>query len=151
MKRVIRGSVTQSGNDTFTAEEIPMPALDGKSGYSIEALLIKSTGLIAGAAADWFLEGVVQTVDTATTLDQDEHIISATWGQAYQGAAGSGSIFLPYIEHVLYDPRITVQPELFFAVNSSATGLSNEIEYVLYFDIVKLSEIEYLRLLSGGS
>lgn len=143
--------VTQSGADTFTSSEFPFPALDGKSGYQINGIRAYWADGAAVAAADYSLDAVVQVESTVLTFADDEWIDNVSWG--CQNTAGSAVAFPyePVKEHYLESPRVTVQPAIYAAVKSAGTGQANDVIVEVFYDVVKLTELEYLRLLAGGA
>lgn len=147
----IRTLVTQSGADTFTAVELALPSLDGKSGYQINGIKAYWKDGAAVAAADWSLDAIVQVASTALTFVDDEWIDAVSWG--CQNTAGT-AVLVPYEpqkEHELFEPRLTVQPSIYVAVASSNTGQANDVVIEVFYETTKLSELEYLRLLAGGA
>ena len=57
----------------------------------------------------------------------------------------------PVKRNVLLEPRVTVQPQLIFRLESTNTGQANNVVIAVYYDIVKLTDLEVLRLLAGGA
>jgi len=51
----------------------------------------------------------------------------------------------------MLEPRLTVQPTLYISVKGSTTiGSITDIYYELSYQVVKLGDVELLRLLVGG-
>lgn len=147
----IKELVTQGGADTFTAVALALPALDGKSGYQILGVSAYWVDGAAVAAADYSLDAVVQVASTSLTFEDDEWIASVSWG--VQNTAGT-AVAIPYEPlktRMLDEPRVTVQPEIYVAVKSSGTSQANDVIFRVQYELVKLSELEYLRLLAGGA
>lgn len=147
----IRTLVTQTGNDTYTAEELALPALDGKSGYQINGIRAHWKDAAAVPAADWTLEAIVTVSATEPQFVDDEYIDGVEW--ACQNTAGTAVAMQiePFREHELVEPRLTVQPSIYVAVASANTSQANDVEIEVQYEVVKLSELEYLRLLAGGA
>lgn len=147
----IRTLVTQSGADTFTASALALPDLDGKTGYQINAIRAHWKDGAAVAAADYTLVASVQVAATGLTFVDDEMIDFVSWGVQNTGGVAVALPFEPVREHELFEPRLTVQPSIYVAVDSAATGQANDVVIEVFYETVKLSELEYLRLLAGGA
>lgn len=146
-----RGLVTQGGADTFIASAIDTNlTADGKSGWEIVALSGYYTNGETAAAADSDVNLVLATQATITTFDQDEEIYRLNWAVA--NTAGVAVAYpVPLVKReLLILPRLTVQPFIYVQVASTSSGLANAIAYELHYNIVKLTDIEVLRLLQGG-
>lgn len=143
--------VTQSGADTLTSTVIPLPSLDGKSAYNIKGIEAYWVDGAAVAAADYSIDAIVATVNTSITFVDDEWIASVSWG--LQNTLGT-AVAIPYEpmkSAYLNGERLTVQENVYAMVKSSATGQANDIIFRVEYEIEKISELEYLRLLAGGA
>lgn len=147
----IKQIVTQSGADTFTSAELNLPALDGKTGYQINGIRAVWSDGQAVAAADWWLDASVQVEATALAYDADELIDLVSWGMQNTGGVAVAVPYEPVKEHELFEPRVTVQPSIYVAVASGATSQANDVMIEVFYETVKLSELDYLRLLAGGA
>jgi hypothetical protein len=147
----IKQLVTQTGADTFTSAELLLPSLDGKSGYSIKGIRANWVDFAAVAAADYSLLATVQTESTVLTFVDDELIDMVGWG--LQNTAGTAVAIAvePIKEHFLDVERITVQPAIYVAISSSGTSQANDVAFEVFYEVVKLTELEYLRMLAGGA
>jgi len=149
--RTARVLVTQSGNDTDTGAAFALPALDGKSAFQIERMDCYWSDAHTVASADWYLNCSIQVADSTLTLLDDELILVNGW--ACQNTAGV-AVALPIVPFMSTEagmPRLTVQPYVYARVTSASTAQANDVYFTLYYSIVKLSELEYLRLLAGGA
>lgn len=144
--------VTQSGADTFTNGIIETGlTADGKSGWSIKAIEMFWQDGYSVPAGDWTLDAKVTTVVTDTLFGDDDEI--GRWSWACQNTGGV-AVALPLEQIgqlILIEPRVTVQPVIYCQVKSGATTQANDVVFVIYYDIVKLTDIEVLRLLAGGA
>lgn len=147
----IRTLVTQSGADTFTATAIALAALDGKSGYQINGIRAMWKDGAAVAAADATLYASVQVAATELTFLDDELIDYVAWGIQNTGGVAVAVPYEPIKEHELFEPRLTVQPDIYVTVASANTSQANDVVIEVFYEITKLSELEYLRLLAGGA
>lgn len=147
-----RGLVTQTGADTFTAVTIDTNiTADGKSGWEIKAFSAYYANGETAAAADSDVNVVLATQAAVTTFDQDEEIYRLNWSVANTaGVAVAYPLNLVKREEFIV-PRLTVQPALYVHVSSTLSGLANAIYFELAYDIVKLTDLEVLRLLQGGA
>jgi len=148
---MIRQRVTQGGADTFTSVLLALPALDGKSGYEIMAIEAYSTNGAGIAAADWIINAQLSTQSTIAAFNEDELIAQVSW--AAQNTAGV-AVCIPFDSQrakILVEPRITVQPAIYVAVSSANTAIANIIDFRVFYNTIKLTELEYLRMLTGGA
>jgi len=144
--------VTQGGADTTTSVTISTGlTLDGKSGWQINAIRAFWVDGAAVAAADWSMYASVGTVTGATTFGDADEIDRLAWG--LQNTAGVAVVagYEPIKETFLIEPRVTVQPELFATVVSSSTAQANDVRIEVYYEIVKLTDLEVMRLYAGGA
>jgi hypothetical protein len=146
-----RGLSTQGGADTFVATSIDTNlTADGKSGWEIVAVSAYYTNGETGAAADSDVNLIVATQATVTTFEQDEEIYRINWAVANTAGVAVAYPLELVKREVLIQPRLTVQPLIYVQVSSTLSGLTNAIAWELHYNIVKLTDIEVLRLLQGG-
>lgn len=89
-------------------------------------------------------------ITTITTPDETEEIARVGWGLRFSTAASMAETEPEKVAFML-EPRLTVQPTLYIGVKGSVTiGAITDIYYEISYSIVKLSDIELLRLLVGG-
>lgn len=147
----IRTLVTQGGADTFTSTSLSLPSLDGKSGYQINGIRANWKDGAAVAAADYRLDATVQVASTVLNFVDDEWIDGVAWSCQNTAGTAVAMQFEPSKEHFLAEPRVTVQPDIYVAVGSSSTSQANDVEIEVFYEVVKMTELEYLRLLAGGA
>ena len=145
--------VTQGGADTYT--EVPILTgltADGKAGWQIDRIEAFWVDGSTPAAADWQMSAIVKTIETTQTdFGDDDEIARVSWG--LQNTAGV-AVAVPYEPQKfvdLFEPRVTVQPVIYVAVDSANTAIANDVIIVVYYQVVKLTDIEVLRLLAGGA
>jgi hypothetical protein len=146
-----RGLTTQGGADTFVASSIDTNlTADGKAGWEIVAVSAYYTNGETAAAADSDVNLILAVQATVTSFEQDEEIYRLNWSVA--NTAGVAVAYpVPLIKReLLIEPRLTVQPLLYVQVSSTLSGLANAIAWEIHYNIVKLTDIEVLRLLQGG-
>lgn len=97
------------------------------------------------------IECILSTrVTTITTPDEPEEIARVGWGLRFSTAASMAESE-PTKVAVMLEPRLTVQPTLYISVKGSTTiGSITDIYYELSYQVVKLGDVELLRLLVGG-
>lgn len=146
-----RGLSTQGGADTFVATAIDTNlTADGKAGWEIVAVSAYYINGETAAAADSDVSLILATQATVTTFDMDEEIYRLNWAVA--NTAGVAVAYpVPLVKReLLIEPRLTVQPILYVQVSSTASALANAIAWEVHYNIVKLTDLEVLRLLQGG-
>lgn len=145
--------VTQSGNDAATSStwETGLTA-DGKTGLSILGFHAYWADGQAVAAADWKLSAIINTTGaSSTTPASDDELARVEWALQNTGGVAVAVPLEPNKSFVLPEERITVQPEIFLCVESASTGQANDVIFVVQYELVKLSDVEVLRLLAGGA
>ncbi len=148
----IKKLVTQSGSDTFTSSAIDTNlTVDGKTGWSIKAVEAYWADGAAVAAGDWYLNAKLATISTSTTFTDDDEIARLDWGMQNTGGVAVSVPYEPFRGISLAEDRVTVQPTIYVGVESSGTGQANDVLFRVYYDIVKLTDLEVLRLLAGGA
>lgn len=148
----IRTLVTQGGADTFTSVAIDTNLTsDGKTGWNILGIRALWVDLAAIAAADHTLYASVQTESTVLTFADEELIDEVGWGLQNTGGVAVAVAVEPIKEHFLFEPRVTVQPTIYVAVASTSTSGTNDVIIEVFYEVVKLTDLEVLRLLAGGA
>ncbi len=135
--------VTQGGNDTITADSFSLPYTGEKVGIKVIGMEWSWRNAASMAAVDSSLDVMIATTSAATDIDQDEVMLYG----GYQMVAGAFSGYGSGTQQSIVD-RITVQPFVYGIVKSAATAQANIVVFNLYYEIVKLTEIEYYRLLA---
>jgi len=145
-------AVTQGGADTFTTGLIDTGlSADGKAAWSIYAIRAWWVNGAAVAAVDHSAFAKVSTLATTTTFTSADEIDRVGWGVQNTGGVAVAYTYDPIKEHSLFEPRITVQPFIYVQNESTATGQANQLQIQIFYDIVKLTDLEVLRLLAGGA
>lgn len=144
--------VTQTGADTTTSAAIQTGLTsDGKAGWNIFAIEAFWVDGAAVAAGDYTASAIISTINTATTYGSDDEIARLSWGCQNTAGVAVAVPFEPVKGKLLNEPRLTVQPTIYAQVQSSATAQANDMIVVIYYEIVKLTDVEVLRLLAGGA
>lgn len=149
---LIRGTATQGGADTAVnlAVETNLTA-DGKFGWEIYALEVYWVNAEAVAAADWELTALFGTTTATPSYASADEIVRVSWGMQNTAGVAIAIPYEPIKQIIMIEPRVTVQPTIYFTVISTLTGQANNCIYHLYYNTVKLSDLEVLRLLAGGA
>ncbi len=151
MPRIVE-LVTQGGADTATRVQVLTGlTADGKSGWQINRIEAFWKDGLTVAAADHVVNAVVSTVDADTEFGDDDEIARISWGLQNTAGVAVAVAFDPQKATDLFEPRITVQPSIYLGVQSTTSGIANDVIIAVYYEIVKLSDIEILRLLAGGA
>jgi len=146
-----RGIITQGGADTFTSSSIDTNiTADGKAGWLIVAFSAYYANGETAAAADSDVNCILATQAAVTTFDQDEEIYRLNWSVANTGGVAVALSLNLVKREILIEPRITVQPALHVQASSTLSGIANIFYWEMHYDIVKLTDLEVLRLLQGG-
>jgi len=148
----IKGTITQSGSSTYTSSEIETNlTVDGKAGWDIKAFRGFYSNFYTQNAADIFQNLILSTLATATTFDQDDEICRCAWQAGGTLFTDAWAVMVPIQQALFSGSRLTVQPTLY--VNSQATGQSaaGVMYWSMDYEIIKLTDIEVLRLLQGGA
>lgn len=150
---LLRFNPAQTGSDATTATPMNLPALDGKSGYQFTAIEVYWKNVESAAAADYEVYVAIQKTSGALAerIGIDDWIVGVSWGQQNTGGVAVVANTEPYKSQVLIEPIVTVSPDLQIVIVSGATGQTNQFGVVVHYDLVKLTELEYLRLLAGGA
>lgn len=127
---------------------------DSKYGWAITGFrgILKSrdaTGVEVPESND--IDLILSTrITTITTPDETEELARINWAVAFSTAV---AFSIPELQKTapIAEPRLTVQPNLYIgAKGSTAIGAITDIYYEVTYDIIKLSDMEVLRLLVGG-
>lgn len=149
---ILRVKVTQGGADTFTATSIDTGLTsDGKSGWLIKGIKAFWENGYLAAAADQSISAILTTQSTVTTPVDDEELGRVNWSVANTAGVAVAYPLQLQKEIMASADRVTVQPLLYAQVSSVTTGLTNVVYFEIDYEVVRLSEIEVLRLLIGGA
>lgn len=144
---------TQGSADAFIeAEEITGIDPSSARGWMLTRLEVMFSqaaglqGLSADSAIQWALTR--DTKAALASLDDSDVIVC---GGIFNALTTSGEIVVPSLW--LYEfPAgvIVVEPSIYMHLDSAATGLTLTAHARLYYEEVKLSEVEILRMLTQG-
>lgn len=146
------GTASQSVADTTTSASIDTGlTVDSKTGLSIFALEVYWSNGESAVAADWELNVQLNT-DTGTQLpNAADNICSIMWGVQNSAGVAVAVPYEPQKQVILLEPRLTVQPTLYIVITSALTGQTNTVYYRAFYETVKLTDLEVMRLLVGGA
>lgn len=151
MGTVVKGQLTQSGADATTSELILTGIkADSKLGWEIVRLTAYWSNGHSVAVGDINLNVVLNTLDSLTTMDSADEIARINFA-----VSNTGGIAVAYPIDLIKNQvqpisRLTVQPSISLFVSSSGTAAANSIYYEVEYNLIKLSDLELLRLLQGG-
>lgn len=149
---ILKGTITQTGADTFTSAQILTGlTVDGKSGWEILGFKGVWWNGNAAPAADLFANLQLATVATTTVPSSDDEIARVSWGVQNTAGVAVAVGFEPIKKAEITEPRVTVQSDLYVAVSTSNTAQANQFYWELSFNIIKLTDLEVLRLAVGGA
>lgn len=147
--------LTQGGADTSASTTIDTGlTVDGKVGVEIYAMEMYWTNGETAAAGDIEAFGAITTTSTApaaASFISPDEIGRISWGLQNTGGVAVAVPYEPIKQTLFLERRVTVQPLLYFHVVTSATGQANQMYVRVFYDIVKLTDLEVMRLLVGGA
>jgi len=149
---IVRGTLIQTVADTFAQATIDTNiSIDGKFGWEITGFKAYCSTLFAApTTADFEVEAILSTqATTVTAMSDSEEIARVEWANQFTTAAIAYPVE-PIKLALMLESRATVQPQLYVGINTSGTGVVQRIYYEISYEIVKLSELEVMRLLVGG-
>jgi hypothetical protein len=152
MSAVIRGTALQTGADTFTSASIDTNIqVDGKSGWEIVDFVAYWSNAETAAAGDMDVNCILATRPTITSFNETDEIARINWG--VQNTAGVAVAFqVDMVKRcVQFLDRVTVQPYLYINLASTGSGLACGIAWEIRYNVVKLTDLEVMRLLQGGA
>lgn len=146
------GSTTQGGADTFTTTTIDTNiTVESKSAISISHMEVFWDNGEAVAAADWEMNVILATAPSLTSFNAADEIARVSWGLQNTAGVAVAVPYEPMKFYTLPESRVTAQPILYVQASSTLTGQANIVRWRIYYEIVKVSEIELLRLVVGGA
>jgi len=149
---VFKGTVLQSGADTTTRLTIPTGlTVDGKSAWETTGFETFWSNAATAVAADWNMESELSTLNTGTTYSSYDEIARVSWAVQNTGGVAVAIPVEPIKSANLFESRVTAQPNLYVTLESAATGQANRVYFTVAYDIIKLSDVELLRLMVGGA
>lgn len=91
------------------------------------------------------------TRDSKTAVSDFSDADCMAAGGFYGSLTTSGQIILPaYYQYEFGSGLLVVEPEVYFQLDSAATGLTLSPGVRLHYEEVKVSEVEILRMLTQG-
>jgi len=149
---ILKGVLVQTGVDTFTSVQILTGlTVDGKSGWEINGFKGYWSNGYSAAAGDSITSLKLSTLATDTVPSSENEIARVAWGVQNTAGVAVAFSFEPGKKADMTENRVTVQSDLYVNAASAGTGLTNTLYYEISFNIVKLSDIEVLRLAVGGA
>ena len=148
----IRERVTQAVIDTTISVELETAiTVDGKAGWQINEVGFLWDNSLFAVAGDYSVAAYLATETGAIVPEQPEVIAVSSWAAQDTGGVAVILGVEPFKLAPLFEPRITVQPSIFFTLASFGTGIANSGVFYVNYEIVKLSDLEVMRLLAGGA
>ncbi len=145
--------VTQGGADAFaqTSESTGIDPSGGK-GWMLKRVEVQfpiagnMQGLSADAALHWAL-----TRDSKAALSDLDDSDTIFAGGFSASLTTSGQIMVPNVYvHEFEDGIMVVEPTIYCHLDGTATGLTLTANFRLYYEEVKLAEVDILRMLTQG-
>jgi hypothetical protein len=146
------GSVTQGGADTTGSATIDTGiVVDGKTAIIINAMEVFWDNGESPAAADWEHNVILATTSSATAFSSADEICRVSWGLQNTAGVAVAVTYEPIKSIILLEPRTTAQASLYVFSVSTLTAQANVIRYRVYYETVKMTDVELLRLIVGGA
>lgn len=143
--------VTQTAVDTTTELAFStFLSAEGKAGWRINSARFYWPNMEL-VTTEGNMTAALNTETGTTDFGDESHLLLGSWNFEVAGTAGNMLLVPLKMDDFTIGERITVQPELFLRCTSSSTGVANKIVMHLDYDVVKLSDIDVLRLLAGGA
>jgi hypothetical protein len=145
------GSITQTAPDTFTEAAIPTRlTVDGKTGWRlVELSVFFENGNTLSLVVDCSATLILSTESGLQSFIDPDYVVSTDW--AINGTALSTSSVMVDRHRAVSCERVTVQPFVYLQCDSSSTGVACVMSYRLAYELVKLTDLEVMRLLQGGA
>ena len=151
IKRLV---VSQSTADTDVVTAIPtLLTVDGRTGWSLTCLrtVWRNGNSVASTIAASSLTAQLATEDTFQTFTDPDMVAMNRYATHGIAASTSAYTFSGYMEYVMMENRLTVEPYLYAIVNSTATAQLNVVQFEFQYELVKLTDLEVMRMLQGGA
>jgi hypothetical protein len=149
---IIRGKVLQPTANTFTQVAIDTNLTsDGKSAWKITGLHAFFSGLYSQPAADIREDLILSTrITTVTTMDEPEEIARCSISIGNTGGVAVSYPLVPHQSAIILGERLTVQPNLYVGLSTVGDTAAADCFFILEYEVIKLSDIDVLRLLVAG-
>jgi len=146
-----RGYIVQGAADAFVAVAIDTNlTAEGKSGWQIESMSGYFVNGELGAAADADVNLLLTTQATVTVFSDEEEIYRLNWAVANTAGVAVAYPLTLVKREELITPRLTVQPIIHVQISSTLSGIACAFYYEFTYSIVKLTDLEVLRMMQGG-
>lgn len=150
----IKKLLTQTAVNTSLEVAVPtLLTVDGRQGWNLTGFRWNYNNLQNAVASTANAYSILQ-VNTETglqTFDDPDNVFYINY--LFHGVAASTSAMQIMGSGVqeLPEPRTTVQPELYFRLETSGMTIPVTVGVELTYEIVKLTDMEVMRLLQGGA
>lgn len=149
---ILKGTTVQSGADTTTRLAIETNlSVDGKSAWSITGFQVYWSNGETSSTADQQFSVSLNTVNTGTLFSSTDQIALVNWGLVNTGGVAVAYQVELVKQAIFFEERLTVQPTLYVDLVSSGTGQANRAYVQIQYEIVKMNDLEVMRMLVGGA
>jgi hypothetical protein len=127
--------------------------VDGKAGWNIQGVRFLWHNAMQSVVptADCFLTIQVNTETGDQEFMDKDSVFTTTMGVSGIAASVSAMWVQPEFQQALIIPRTTVQPSLYLRLSSNALAVQASVHIEIYYEVVKLSDLEVMRLMQGGA
>lgn len=149
---ILRGTLIEAVAGTFVQATIDTNiSIDGKYGWEITGFkAFCSTLYTTTSSADFRIAALLSTQETTATLASDaEELARVEWANCFT-TASVATVQEPIKTAQMLESRLTVQPQIYVGIDTDGEAAVTRIYYEISYNIVKLTELEVMRLLVGG-
>lgn len=149
---ILRGTLIESVAGTFVQATIDTNiSIDGKYGWEITGFkAFCSTLYTEVTTSDYTINAILSTqVTNPTAMSDSEELARINWSNNFSTASVAYPVEEIKLAQML-ETRLTVQPQIYVGLDVDGTAAVSRIYYEISYNIVKLTELEVMRLLVGG-
>lgn len=149
---IVRGLTTQAVANTFIQVAIDTNLTsDGKAAWAIRRFRAFFSGFYVQPAADMIAEAILSTqITTVTTMIDPEELARCSVAVANTAGVAVAFPLDLHQEAIILGERLTVQPTLYVGHSSAGLTTVGSVYWELEYDVIKLTDLEVLRLLVAG-
>jgi len=152
--KVIKGFVTQTGNDVLTIGTIDtgLGITDQRTLWNLVGMDLEwVNGLSLTAKPAWSAKGILTRDSAKVSFQDDEFLCQIDWA-AHAGLAPAAvqALRFEHIKrHVFIEENLVANSKLYVVAASSLTALANQLRYRVFVEERKVTELEFLKAQTG--
>lgn len=145
---IIKKEINVGAGSTTVPSISTLLTVDGKTGWQFVGASVQV--LVPYQAAAFEMNVQVNTEGSIQAYDDPDLIFDVTFKQSSTTGYLGEFQPLPHKVSDLWFPRITVQPTVYIVCAATGTAATAKVKILLAYDLVKLTDLEVMRLLQGG-